>query len=331
MDVFYDILAAQEAIKKIVTARSTGKASTMQLAKYADALPDNISTITTDIPMALRLIERRETGEDYEEIVFRVQGALSFTQLPPIRSKTTLPDKGDARYMKQSVRLTGLGDKQFHGAIDGLVNIATFMGQNLERGEVEGWAPARFRCWEAIEASNRYFVHQNSEGDMVSVPLSAGVDPDGVLATIAGEEWVHTEDNTVSYYRASTDGEGKQKYETIKPGEFRLGDLVEAQISAIAVKRRVRGDVYSMKLVLRALTMLDDGYSRAARTNRMKQAARKPTSSVIVMKRSVGYLEDEGDRDEVPTNKMKRLSVNEAGASTGDHQVMMEDSHWKSS
>lgn len=87
--------------------------------------------------------------------------------------------------MKQPIRLTGLGGEHFKGTIEGLVNITTLMGENLERGEIESWTPARFWCWQALEISNRYFVHQNSKGDMVSGPLSTEVDPDGVLAVLA--------------------------------------------------------------------------------------------------------------------------------------------------
>lgn len=113
--------------------------------------------------------------------------------------------------MKQSIRLTGLGSDQFKSAIDGLANIAIFMGEKLEQGDIESWTPARFRCWQALEVANRYFVHQNSEGDMVSVPLSTDIDPNGVLATLAGDEWVHTEDNIVSYFRLIINSEGKSK------------------------------------------------------------------------------------------------------------------------
>ena len=49
-----------------------------------------------------------------------------------------------------------------------------------------------------------------------------------------------------------------------KPAEFKVGDLVEAQFSAIAVRRRNQKDVYSFKLVLRALTLLDDTYTKVS-------------------------------------------------------------------
>ncbi|KAF7983521.1 hypothetical protein HWV62_21068 [Athelia sp. TMB] len=145
---------------------------------------------------------------------------------------------------------------------------------------------------------------------MVREPLSAAVDPDGVLARIAEDEWVHTEDNKVSYFRAHCTTEGKAKYTANNPGEFKGGDLVEAQISVIAVKRRGRNKIYSLKLVLRAITLLDDGLTRTARTKRIQDTARLPMTPVRGIKRTAGYLDEEED-GQVPTSKMKRLTVNE--------------------
>ncbi|KAF7977179.1 hypothetical protein HWV62_4623 [Athelia sp. TMB] len=302
---------------RIITVRSSGKASGVQLSTFAQlpnvdqALPSEISTLTTDVPKSMRLITQSSAEGECEESVLRVQGVLCQVQMPPIRADAPLPDKGEARFMKQSIRLTGLGTEHFKSAIDGLANVAIFMGESLERGDIESWTPARYRCWQAIEVSNRYFVHQNSEGDMISVPLTADVDPDGVLAKAAGDDWVHAEDNRVGYFRCA-EKNGKNKYTPIKPGEFKIGDLVEVQLSVIAVKRRVRGDVYSMKLVLRAITMLNDGYTRAARTSRMQQAASVPTSPSRGVKRTVGYMHDEeADDGDVPTSKMTKLTVSD--------------------
>ena len=182
----------------------------------------------TDAPKGLRLTAQEGEQDGCQEIVLRVQGALCFVQLPPIRagqvSKTfgvtrntnscrraPLPDKGDARFLKQVIRLTGFGSDDFEKAVEGIANIATFMGEHLERGDIESWRPERFRCWKALELGNRYFVHQNSEGDMIPVPLPSSIDPDGVLTALAGDEWVHTEENEVSYYRLTVNSDGKPR------------------------------------------------------------------------------------------------------------------------
>ena len=113
--------------------------------------------------------------------------------------------------MKQCVRLTGLGTENFSNAILGLANIAIFMGETMEKGDIESWQCDRYRTWQALDMANRFFVMQNSEGDMASVPFVDGVDPEGVLVTIAGDKWVHTEENQVKYFRLNTQSDGTHK------------------------------------------------------------------------------------------------------------------------
>ncbi|KAF7980410.1 hypothetical protein HWV62_38226 [Athelia sp. TMB] len=204
------------------------------------------------------------------------------------------------------------------------------MGENLERGDIESWRPERYRSWQAVDIGNRYFLHQNNEGDAVPVPLPRNVDPDGILAKLAGDKWVHTEDNEVSYFGLLANVAGKSKYGPIDPSEFKMGDIVEVQFSAVGVRRRGREDVYNLRLVLRALTLLDATHgkvssfnkhytvltgTKAARANRMQQAVNSPQSPVRGIKRTVGYLdedsEDEADSS-VPTAKMTKLTVNDA-------------------
>lgn len=183
--------------------------------------------------------------------------------------------------MKQSVRITGLGGDDFKRAIQGLAKLGAFMGENLEHGDIENWKSDRFRTWQALDISNRLFTLQNSEGDMSPVPFAVGVDPEGILASIAGDKWVHTEDNAVMYFKLGTRHDGKPKsvvfdliihelthifhrYTPIKPADFKIGDLVEAQFSPLTVRRRGKNEVHSFKLVLRALTLLDDVYSKVS-------------------------------------------------------------------
>ena len=107
--------------------------------------------------------------------------------------------------------MTGLGTDQFANAIEGIANIAAFMGENLERGDIESWKADRFRTWHAMELGNRYFVLQNSKGDMTTTPFEEGVDPEGKLAQMAGDKWVHTEDNKVQYFRLGAKDDGKPR------------------------------------------------------------------------------------------------------------------------
>ncbi|KAF7983523.1 hypothetical protein HWV62_21072 [Athelia sp. TMB] len=201
---------------------------------FRQAVPSDITTLMTVAPAGMRLAEATSGASGDTEVVLRIQGALCYAQLPPIRRNMTLPDNGDIRFMKQTVRLTGLGSTEFTDAIQDIANIVIFMGESLEHADIETWKPERFRNWQAIELTNRYFTHQNNKGDMIAVPIAANVDPEGVLALLAGDKWVHTEDNEVSYFCEEVGAGGKQKYTVTNPSAFKVGDLVEAQFSALA-------------------------------------------------------------------------------------------------
>ena len=111
--------------------------------------------------------------------------------------------------MKQCVRVTGFGNADFQRAVNGAAQLAVFMRENIDPVSVDDWAPVRFQSWPALEFSNRYFVHQNVEGDMIPVEFGPNVDNEGVLAKIAGEEWVHTDENRVSYLQRIETEDGK--------------------------------------------------------------------------------------------------------------------------
>ncbi|KAF7985752.1 hypothetical protein HWV62_345 [Athelia sp. TMB] len=298
------------ALEQLTRERADDKISAIQLSAFALGLPNNVSTMATEPPGGIRLAVCSAEAADVQEVVIRVQGALCSAQLPPIRAGSMLPDKGDARFMKQTVRLTGFGCEEFKKSVDAIASIAIMMGENVERGDLESWTPVRFRNWQALDIGNRYFVYQHIEGDAVAIPMPASVDPDGVLASIAGEKWVYTEENEVSYFRMRINGDGKAKYTTSIPSEFKVGDLVEAQFSVLAVRRRGKENIYSLKLVLRALTLLDDTHGKTARAKRMHQAVRFTNVAQRGIKRTIGYMDDEEDDDgDVPTSKMTKLTV----------------------
>ncbi|KAF7981291.1 hypothetical protein HWV62_34205 [Athelia sp. TMB] len=329
MDAFYDVAAAKNALTQLVAERCSGKNLGQQLSTYGEQIPTSLSTLITASPAGIRLTTSIADAVDIQEVVLRVQGAICFAQLPPIRAGRQLPERGDARFLKQTIRLTGFGSAEFQQAVSGIANIATLMGDNLERGDIESWKPERYRTWQTLDIGNRYFRRQNNEGDAVPISLPRNVDPDGILAKLAGDEWVHTEDNEVRYFGLVPSVAGKPKYEPIDPSEFKLGDIVEVQCSAVGIRRRGREEVYNLRLVLRALTLLDASHGKAARANRMQQAIQSPQSPARGIKRTVGYLDDDSDHDEensVPTAKMTKLTVNDAAASGIGSQSPMQES-----
>ncbi|KAF7966523.1 hypothetical protein HWV62_38066 [Athelia sp. TMB] len=201
------------------------------------------------------------------------------------------------------------------------------MGEIIENGDIETWKPQRYRTWQALDVENRYFVRQNSEGDAEGIKIPTNIDPDGILSALTGDQWVYTEENQVCYYRMTLGPDGKEKYTSNNPSEFKVGDIVEAQLSALAVKRRGQGNMYSFKLVLRALTLLDGAHSKAARTRRMQDGTQERPIAGRGIKRTVGYLSAEDDIDQaVPTAKMTKLTVRDEGPLAFGSQSSMETS-----
>ncbi|KAF7984851.1 hypothetical protein HWV62_10809 [Athelia sp. TMB] len=247
--------------------------------------------------------------------------------------------------MKQCVRVTGFGGAEFDRAVEGAAKLAVFMQENIDPNLVDQWTPEHFQSWSALEFTNRYFVHQNVEGDMVPVEFGPHVDTEGLLAKIAGENWVHTEENVVSYFRRVVNADGTTQYPTCNPVTFKQGDVVEVQFSVLAFKRRGndtqnRAQRHSVKLVLRALTLLDDKHTkfginvlpkdaqkkRQLVTSTIPEAPRTPSRG---LKRYVGYDADSiYDDSQIATKKMRELSVQDeaehAGLMNGSNLDVLE-------
>ncbi|KAF7968166.1 hypothetical protein HWV62_31706 [Athelia sp. TMB] len=313
MDVLYNIEAARMSIGKLMRDRAEGKISSVQLASYDKDIGDHFTMVKTIAPKSMWLA-RKEGDADVKEVVLRVQGAICHHQLPPVLG-SRITANNEARFMKQSIRLTGFGCKQFQQAVNSAANLVAFMGQNMDDGSIEQWAPVRFQAWPALEFSNRYFVHQNTEGDMVPVAYSENMDPDGVLAEMAGEDWVHTADNQVSFYKRDAVSDEKPRFVPFDPSMFKKGDLVEVQFSMVAVKQRGKDEQHNVRLILRAVAMLDDKLSKDAINKQTVVGSSLPTAPPTPsksLKRSVGYMHDEDDDQDLGnTKRMRELSISD--------------------
>jgi len=66
-----------------------------------------------------------------------------------------------------------------------------------------------------LNLSNRYFTPANEAHGLEPIPFHKGVDPRGILQTMAKGDglttYVHTEDNQVQYFSMKRDTEGRMK------------------------------------------------------------------------------------------------------------------------
>ncbi|KIJ60983.1 hypothetical protein HYDPIDRAFT_97566, partial [Hydnomerulius pinastri MD-312] len=175
-----------------------------------------------------------ETQEE-EEIIFRVQGVLIRKDLPPIHETPRYvpialnPRKhtGATRHMCQSIEISGLGLKDFKDALDHLQVRHASMARNHPENTVEPWIPRNYRGTCALESSNKYFTTRQHDRGRPPVTFLPGVDPKGKLAQLAGNEYIHLQENLVSFAEIVN---GRATDTTLST--FHIGDIVEAQISA---------------------------------------------------------------------------------------------------
>ena len=126
-----------------------------------------------------------------------------------------------------------------------------------------------------LSTSNRYFTHKRDVGRASQVAFGDGVDPNGILRKMAGTDYIHTDKNAVNYYRILLGSDGTKtcipckhecpstmtdqiiRHSSITPQSFHTGDLVELEVSFMAVPLAGEGQRVKMVTVLRSITLLD--------------------------------------------------------------------------
>ncbi|PBK90621.1 hypothetical protein ARMGADRAFT_1032602 [Armillaria gallica] len=131
--------------------------------------------------------------------------------------------------------------------------------------------------------------------------LMEDIDPDKVLAQLAGANMIHTEDNIVKYYWGTLDGR-KKRYIPMKQQSFRLGDIAKVQCSVVFMKSK--GGSVKTKLILRVLALVN-------------------CKHVMKIKRKVGFEYSDEDEEEQPTQKC--WEGNEQKATEENGGLQMED------
>ncbi|KAF7981760.1 hypothetical protein HWV62_31821 [Athelia sp. TMB] len=337
LDDFYDFAAAsasivvtyapllsvylEQKLDQLIQERVGGKQGHKQLLSFTENGDVTYSLIHSEGPRSARLAVR-EGSLEVEEAVLRVQGIICKAILPPRRKQIRRSgDQNTVRYLQQSFTLTGCGSQTFQSATESAYAIAEMFSR--QEDDMMPWAPATFQDGPALETSNRLFTYQGRNGRHVPVNINRNLDPHGSLSRLAGTEFVHTEDNTVQYFKGTHLQTGGISYKTADPATFKPGDIVEAQCSFIMLPNR--GGHHSMKVIIRALTMLDDKYSKEANITRMKAGVMLPATicqsgASLPARRKVGYEADDEKEDIIENvNKgVKKMRVDEGDR---DHKM----------
>ncbi|RDB19552.1 hypothetical protein Hypma_013354 [Hypsizygus marmoreus] len=225
MDKHYAREDARIRLESIVKERVEKSPKFVQLSRfitvnihyYCEVLQETDSTQESDDAQTASTMD---DGDDIiEEQVLRMQGVICEQTMPPITRQDRIDDR-QRRYIRQAITLTALG---------------TQFLKPLER--YGSRVPAVFDDHPAINMENRYLTDRHDKGTQESIPFKSNVDPDGILARAMGREM------TI------------KRYKNIDPIKLKIGDIVEAQVSFVAVL--LKGKRFKMLVVLRAVTLLD--------------------------------------------------------------------------
>ncbi|KAK0462185.1 hypothetical protein IW261DRAFT_1628710 [Armillaria novae-zelandiae] len=276
MDEFYDIARAFDTVQKHAEESMSTNCYHMSRVITEGEQMSEVSLQKDTDDSVWRLV--KGNGDNIEELVFSCTGVMCEANLPPIDKAFTL---------SQSITVTGLGCASFNDVIATLQEMKLTAEREFKHGMLDKWTPSTYRGFPVFTLSNRYFRTVKEGAQHEAVPFSNDVDPVGILQRLGKTDMVHTEDNVVQYFKAHTDDEGKRR-----PQLFRIRDVVEAQCSIIVFK--TKGIKHRMKLVLRAITLLDCDITLDAKRKSNKQVIAEQSTSKR-LKHKIGFTEDEVD------------------------------------
>ncbi|KAF8240311.1 hypothetical protein L208DRAFT_1546952, partial [Tricholoma matsutake] len=259
-------------------------------------------------PSSWRIVKRVEDGGDIEEVIFTIQGIIESKELPPFAEKPRMP-VSRYKYLRQSITLTGHGSPAFTSALQGVKEIHKRFDRQFPEGTLEARAEDSSGnvYTESIVLSNRYLTPASEAGGLKGIPFQPGVDPKGILWDMAQGDrtraYIHTEENQVQYYTAHRDGTGHRRYEMCEPQTFRIGDIVQAQLTFVVIP--MRGGKRKMLSILRSIALIDERFGKAVSgAENPEQAGGAKLASI---KRRVGN----GQPEDEPSRKKDKMQVDD--------------------
>ena len=106
----------------------------------------------------------------------------------------------NAKFLRQSVQVTGLGNTSFKRLLADIARIQALFKRATGPFLQDEASVSQFEEFPAIDASNRYFNPRTGRNQVDECPIMADIDPKGYLKKAAGNLFVHTEENKVRYY-----------------------------------------------------------------------------------------------------------------------------------
>ncbi|KDQ52752.1 hypothetical protein JAAARDRAFT_198089 [Jaapia argillacea MUCL 33604] len=136
-------------------------------------------------------------GTDVDECVFRLQGFVVDTSLPPYLKVHGLPE--NLSYLYQSICIHGHGLDYFEKAVESMRQISMVLTQAVPSGLLDTDVIDQFAYYGFIEFSNLLFCPSNLVTPVDVINISDDIDPLHILRKKKRHWLVHTPDNVVHY------------------------------------------------------------------------------------------------------------------------------------
>ncbi|KAJ7642479.1 hypothetical protein DFH06DRAFT_1334347 [Mycena polygramma] len=265
MDAFYDLEAASHALQIQSEARRIDS-KTIQ-----DALPHLADIEARSLTDAYNIVEVgaarkswklctfEEGDEVATEVVFTIQGVLTKANLVPKHVR----EPNQIIRLSQYAEICGLGSTLFEDSMANAKTVHDRFAQHFSGTAVAKWTPVLGPTGSVYSASNRLFTMKADAPTEQGTDFEPGVDPTGALESLRTSDLFHGPENVVKYFRKALDQEtGRNKYLPSYPGAFRVGDLVEMQVSFVAIMTSQNQVKVTSRL--HALTLLDASFTKAS-------------------------------------------------------------------
>ncbi|KAJ7432324.1 hypothetical protein B0H11DRAFT_1931643 [Mycena galericulata] len=290
---FYDDEAAklaldQEIKDSVSVLRNANDVAMQHLSELK--MEDLMIQITGENRKIWRVGPVTPDGKVEDELVFRMQGILSKRNLVP-GDIQRFPSSKVAN-LSQQASIVGAGSELFEAGFRNLKQFHGLFSRHFPSTTVAQWPIEGDGGYPTMNASNRYMTTTQDDPTAMHVPFGPGVDPLGRLQKYVGAEMVHTADNEISYYKKAVDPvTGKSVYDKAFPANFRIGDVVEMQVSVIGFQGKDK-NIMKLHCHLRALTLLESKFSKAAE-DAQESTIKHSVPVVVNLRRKVGHDEQD--------------------------------------
>ncbi|KAH7907847.1 hypothetical protein BJ138DRAFT_1116335 [Hygrophoropsis aurantiaca] len=317
MDEYYNYAAARLDLESHTLKRNLDPNKRYyQLCIWDGAMADTCTAFKLPGDRRTICTTPNQQTKEQEEAMFTLQGVISDLDLPPLKFQ---PKAQQMRHIRQSVTLTGLGHQVFEQAVTTLYGINTLLERLEPPGTVEKWKPSDYAGFTAINLQNRYFTPKRFANGLPSIPFDDMNDSNRYLRSCNNPDFVHTEENNVEFYASAKAGAEK-----IAPSAFRVGDIVEACVSAVMAP--INAEQCRMIVVLRSLALLESRHTMSSNTSReiaRGTIAFRTATSKLPKRRRAYAQEEENSNDNTarPSASEKRPKAgNDVGSVTGQNE-----------